>query len=143
MKKTIAIMITALGTAMWGAAALADDLTSLRGDQGLMDMSPEPEKKRVEVIEGGFERSFKEQPPMISHAVDKYPVTLNQNGCLKCHSEKTYEKEKAPRVSDSHYMDRDGNKLERLAPRRYFCMQCHAVQLKGAPLVENTFEGRR
>lgn len=143
MNKTSTIMMSTLGAAVLSTAVLAGDLASLRGDQALMEISPEPDKKRVEVVQGGFERSFQEQPPMISHGVDKYPITLHQNGCLKCHSEKTYEKEKAPKVGDSHYLDRDGNKLERLAPRRYFCLQCHAVQLKGEPLVGNTFEGRR
>jgi cytochrome c-type protein NapB len=80
-------------------------------------------------------------PPMVPHAVDKYEVNLKYNGCLKCHSEKTYEREKAPKIGDSHYVSRDGKVLETLSSRRYFCNQCHAPQVDAKPLVENKFVG--
>ena len=37
-------------------------------------------------------------------------------------------------------MDRDGNFLAEVSPRRYFCEQCHVVQFDARPLVENRFE---
>ena len=40
-------------------------------------------------------------------------------------------------MSVSHYMDRDGNFLAEISPRRYFCEQCHVVQFDAKPLVEN------
>lgn len=101
-----------------------------------------PERYKVEVVQGGIERSYKEQPPMIPHAIDKYEISLRLNGCLKCHSEETYQVEKAPKLGDSHYLDRDGNRLDRLSMRRYFCTQCHAVQFNSQPLVDNSFQGR-
>jgi nitrate reductase (cytochrome), electron transfer subunit len=105
--------------------------------------SAPPERYKVEVVQGGIERSYKEQPPMIPHAIDKYDISLRLNGCLKCHSEETYEAEKAPKLGDSHYLDRDGNRLPKISMRRYFCTQCHAVQFNPQPLVENSFKGRR
>ena len=37
-------------------------------------------------------------------------------------------------------MDRDGNFLAEVSPRRYFCNQCHVPQKDVKPLVENYFE---
>lgn len=114
-----------------------------RGELPLDGASAPPERRQVEVVQGGIPRSYKEQPPMIPHAIDKYEISLRLNGCLKCHSEETYQAEKAPKLGDSHYLDRDGKRLDKVSMRRYFCTQCHAVQLEGAPLVDNAFQGRR
>jgi len=40
----------------------------------------------------------------------------------------------------THYMNRDGNFLAEISPRRYFCNQCHVVQLDSKPMVENEFQ---
>lgn len=37
-------------------------------------------------------------------------------------------------------MDRDGNLLADISPRRYFCDTCHVVQLEVKPLVESNYE---
>jgi len=137
--KLIGILATA---ALLGVTSGFAAVESLRG-KSIEDPSVEPEKRKVEVVQCGIDRSFKEQPPVIPHDIEKYEITLKHNGCLKCHSETTYETEKAPRVGDSHYLDRDGKKLDSLSSRRWFCNQCHVVQLSGEPLVVNTFEGRK
>jgi cytochrome c-type protein NapB len=36
-------------------------------------------------------------------------------------------------------MDREGNFLAELSPRRYFCLQCHVPQAELKPLVGNRF----
>lgn len=136
---TLALCLTTLTG--WGAVH-AIDLVSERGT-AIESPSPEPEKRKVEVVQGGFDRSWETQPPMIPHDIEKYEISLRQNGCLKCHSETTAEKEKTKPTPESHFLDRDGNKTDHLSTRRYFCTQCHAPQLSGAPLVENTFEGLR
>ncbi len=141
MKKQIATLTLSLAALAMSTATLG--LESLRGGTDISDQSAEPVRLKVEVVQGGFDRSYKEQPPMIPHGIEKYSVDLRQNGCLKCHSEATAEKENTKPTPESHYLDRDGNKLEKLSSRRYFCTQCHTVQLEGAPLVENTFEGRK
>lgn len=144
------ILILLLGTLCsgpWVAVPAAADeraqpvVDPQRKDLPLQDESSAPLKHRVELVPGGIERSYKGQPPMIPHGIEKYEIKLGVNGCLKCHGENTYKVEKAKRIPDSHYRDRDGNKLTKVSGRRYFCTQCHAPQLTGAPLVENRFEG--
>jgi cytochrome c-type protein NapB len=142
---TLTLTLTLSLSLALGAASpgIALGVESLRGGSDLTAESAKPEKRKIEVVQGGFDRSFKEQPPMIPHGIDKYKVDLRQNGCLKCHGEATAEKENTKPTPESHYLDRDGNKLDKLASRRYFCTQCHTVQMEGAPLVENVFEGRQ
>ena len=144
MKMQLATLTLSLSLALGATCpSVVSGVESLRGDSDLTAESAKPEKRKVEVVQGGFDRSYKEQPPMISHAVDKYSIDLRQNGCLKCHSEATAEKENTKPTPESHFLDRDGNKLDKLSSRRYFCTQCHTVQMEGAPLVENIFEGRQ
>ena len=59
---------------------------------------------------------------------------------LACHSRGRAASTQAVAVSVSHYMDRDGNFLAEISPRRYFCEQCHVAQVDVKPLVENRFE---
>ena len=37
-------------------------------------------------------------------------------------------------------MDRDGQMLADVSPRRYFCTACHVPQADAQPLVDNTFK---
>ena len=141
MKKSVVMCVVAV-LAMFFTASAISDVQSLRGDD-LETMSAEPAKKKVVSVKGGIMRSYKEQPPMVPHTVDKYEINLKNNGCMKCHSEKTYEKEKAPKVGDSHYVTRDGKVQDTISSRRYFCNQCHATQVGAEPLVQNTFVGSR
>ena len=142
MKKSILTLMAAAAALTVMPGAWTAQIESLRGDD-ITKASAEPERKKLIEVQGGIERSYKEQPPMIPHEVDKYEINIKTNGCFKCHTPETYEKEKAPVVSDSHFLDRDGNKLDHISSRRYFCTQCHAPQLNGEPLVKNLFEGRK
>ena len=142
MKKYVAIVSLSLAAAGMCGAMSAVAIDSLRG-AGIEDMSTKPDKLKVDVVQGGFERTFKEQPPMIPHGIEKYELNLRLNGCMKCHSMATAEKENTKPTPESHFLDRDGNKLDKVSSRRYFCTQCHTVQLKGEPLVDNAFEGRQ
>ena len=84
-------------------------------------------------------RNYPMQPPLIPHDIRGYQVNLNTNKCMSCHSRKQTEKSQAPMVSVTHYMDRDGNFLAEISPRRYFCSQCHVTQAEVKPVVENEF----
>ncbi len=137
-RKVISLTLLALTAVMFSLPAMS--VESLRGDDAPNGPSVKVGKYRVKSEEGGYERNFKKQPPLIPHKVDKYRITLKNNGCLKCHSEKAYKKEDAPKVGDSHYIARDGKKLEHVSRRRYFCVQCHIPQVDSDPLVENTYE---
>lgn len=142
MKKTFITLLAVLAALVFTGAAIAG-VSSLRGEQEILDTAKKASKKKQMIVEGGIERSYKLQPPVIPHKIDKEKINLKMNTCMKCHSEKTYEKKKAPKIGDSHYVARDGKVLETLSSRRYFCSQCHAPQVNADPLVENTFEGAK
>ena len=86
------------------------------------------------------DRNFTDQPPLVSHAVDDYPVTKDFNKCMDCHSWENARKEKATKVSSTHFEDANGKKLTSVSSRRYFCTQCHVPQIDAKPLVANTFQ---
>ena len=84
-------------------------------------------------------RSYPMQPPVIPHSTRNYELNKNNNKCLSCHARQRTEDSQAPMISVTHFMDRDGNFLAEISPRRYFCTQCHVTQVDAKPLVENTF----
>ena len=43
-------------------------------------------------------------------------------------------------LSVTHYMDREGNFLAEISPRRYFCNQCQITQTMTRDVIENEFE---
>ena len=141
MKKSVIVLAMAMAmTAAFYTTAALSEVMSLRGDE-LTSSAQKPKKMKIQSVSGGIERSFEQQPPMVPHTVDKYEINLKNNGCMKCHSEETYEREKAPKVGESHYIDRDGKVLKTLSSRRYFCNQCHTTQVGAEPLVQNNFVG--
>lgn len=141
MRKPITTLLLAVIALLASGMSTAEEIRSLRG-HALTEESDDVINKAIMAVPGGFEVAWEAQPPMIPHPIDKYSVDLRQNGCLKCHSPATYEANKAPKIADSHFFDRDGNPTEKVAPRRYFCTQCHAPQAAAMPLVENVFQGR-
>ena len=85
-------------------------------------------------------RNYPEQPPVIPHTIDGYQITLHTNQCLTCHARQFIEGSGAPMISVTHFMDRDGQVLADVTPRRYFCTACHVQQTDAQPLVPNTFK---
>ncbi len=87
-------------------------------------------------------RTFSTQPPVIPHAVDNFDeINLEGNQCMDCHSAANYKKKNSPMAGVSHFVDREGKKLEEASAARYNCVQCHVPQVDAPPLVENTFQG--
>lgn len=84
-------------------------------------------------------RNYPEQPPVIPHNIRDYQLTLNNNQCLTCHSRQYTSGSQAPMISITHYVDRDGQTLGGVTPRRYFCLQCHVPQTVAQPVVRNDF----
>lgn len=84
--------------------------------------------------------NYVNQPPVIPHSVDGYQVTKNVNRCLQCHGVEHYRATGAPRVSPTHFTDRDGRVSSEVSPRRYFCLQCHVPQTDAHPIVDNDFQ---
>lgn len=84
-------------------------------------------------------RNYPDQPPIIPHKTDNYQIDLDANKCLTCHSRTAVEVSQAPMISVTHFMDREGQTLATVSPRRYFCTQCHVTQTDAKPLVKNNF----
>lgn len=85
-------------------------------------------------------RSYAMQPPTIPHKTDNYQVDRFANKCMTCHARTRVGETQATPISITHYQDRDGNFLADVSPLRYFCDQCHVVQMDGAaPAVKNRF----
>jgi cytochrome c-type protein NapB len=141
MKKSIVTLLVFMVTLAFTGTAMSVEF--LRGNQELQDAAKKSDDRKQTVVKGSIDRSYKIQPPMIPHKIDKEEINLKTNTCMKCHSEKTYKEKKAPKAGDSHYVTRDGKVLETISSRRYFCNQCHALQLDAPPMVENQFEGAK
>jgi nitrate reductase (cytochrome), electron transfer subunit len=84
-------------------------------------------------------RNYAMQPPVVPHKIEGYQLDKNANKCMMCHARTRTQESQAPMISVTHFMDRQGNFLAELSPRRYFCLQCHVPQADLKPLVENEF----
>ena len=84
-------------------------------------------------------RNYPEQPPVIPHTTEGYQIDLNGNKCLSCHARARTGESQAPMVSITHFMDRDGQFLASVSPRRFFCTECHVPQSTAKPPVGNDF----
>ncbi|WMC11998.1 nitrate reductase cytochrome c-type subunit [Oceanimonas pelagia] len=121
------------------AAPDAGNLEALRGKLPL-DRDPAPARIADPLKDQGIQdRDYIHQPPLIPHQVRDYEVDLKVNQCLSCHGWKNAASRNAPRVSPTHYENRDGLTLSDISPRRYFCLQCHVPQTGAEPLVDSTF----
>jgi cytochrome c-type protein NapB len=129
-----------LGLAALAAAAHGADAPRLTGTTPPVETPPAPPLARDVNLEGRRAmRNYPEQPPVIPHAIQGYQLSLATNRCLTCHRRQYVEASGAPMISVTHYIDREGQMLADVAPRRYFCTQCHVPQTDAPPLVENTF----
>jgi cytochrome c-type protein NapB len=120
-----------------GTATLTD---GMRGPTAIADELKPPPLGNADNRDIRRERAYPMQPPTIPHKIDNYQVDKNMNACLNCHSRGRATLTQAVPVSVTHYMDRDGNFLAEVSPRRYFCEQCHVTQVDAKPLVETRFE---
>ena len=137
MKKIAVIFVSLLALVTYALAD--DDIATLRG--GPIDEEKDPPTiADVENKDIKRARNYPMQPPTIPHTIRDYRVDLNSNKCLSCHSRKQTAASQAPMISVTHYMDRDGNFLADVSPRRYFCEQCHVVQTNAPALVGNDFK---
>ncbi len=116
-----------------------DQLATLRKGSISEEADP-PRMMTAENKDIKRKRNYPMQPPIIPHKIEHYTVNLNANKCLTCHSRRHTGDSQAPMVSVTHYMDRDGNFLAEVSPRRYFCNQCHVPQVDTNPLVVNDFK---
>lgn len=139
------VLILAVSPIMLSLNANAADKETINSLATLRDATPidaQKEPNRIpKVVNKDIKqgRNYPMQPPVIPHTVRNYEVNKNNNKCMSCHSRQRTEESQAPMVSVTHYMNRDGNFLAEISPRRYFCNQCHVTQQDAKPLVDNTF----
>lgn len=132
------------GLAMMGVGSIASaqEVQSLRGPVGIDETGENPDVFRLD--DGNrFTKNYRQQPPLIPHKVDKYEIDLKVNQCLRCHDWPGNVQNRAPKISETHYFDRNGVALDRVSRNRWFCNQCHVPQTDAPALVGNTFEPAR
>jgi nitrate reductase cytochrome c-type subunit len=144
MKKTmkkivLSLTVTGLMAALTSTAIAEVEVATLRESADLADLNQAPVMQKVENHDQKRSRAYPVQPPTIPHKIDNYQIDLNFNKCLSCHNRENTEESQAPMVSVTHYMDRDKQILADVSPNRYFCTQCHVIQLDAKLLVETDF----
>lgn len=136
------ILAMALVAGIFGCASF-QGIATLRGaDASTADQAPAAQKLYVGKKPGAgapIERSFKEQPPLVPHAVENFDeITVADNQCLECHGPANYVKKSSPKLGDSHLVAVGGANVRM---DRYQCNTCHVPQVDAKPLVVNTFVG--
>ena len=120
------------------------DLNSLRGTEAVHATPSAPELMKFINDKENIDRTFEEQPPLVPHSNEKYAINLQENKCLDCHvKQEGKEEAKSVEMSDSHFVDRDGNKLAKPSAGRYFCNQCHVPQVDAPPLIGSNFQAAK
>ena len=132
-------LVLAAITLLAASAAVAQSLDQLRGPAPLTEEAAPPRMAPVENRDLRRARNYPEQPPTIPHSIEGYRIDRNSNKCLSCHSRAAVAQSQAPMVSITHFMDRDGQFLASVSPRRYFCVQCHVPQSPVRPPIVNRF----
>ena len=146
MNKTLKLTIAAVATCITALAFAADNTKSMRGiDVAAPDQTAETKAyvgKRPGSSGDKVARTFSTQPPVIPHSIENFDeINLENNQCMDCHAAANFKKKNAPKVGDSHFITREGKKLEEASSARYNCVQCHVPQVDAPPLVENEFKG--
>lgn len=141
MKKPLLIPVFgAILTAIIATVAIAENQVAT-----LRDAAPLDENESAPVIAKTVNsdirqvRNYPEQPPVIPHKIDGYQIDIKYNQCLTCHARSAIEVSQAPMVSVTHFMDREGQTLASVSPRRFFCTQCHVPQSEAPLKLQNTF----
>lgn len=145
-RKQVFTVALALIVLVCGIVTVADQFPDTPGPDGirkggtLFETFKAPPLADPVAAQGRRVRAYPEQPPTIPHVIRGYKITKNHNRCLDCHQRVQTGVSGAPMVSITHFMDRDFQVLADVAPRRYFCLQCHVPQTNVKPPVGNTFE---
>lgn len=132
-------LMVGLTVAGLGVAQELKGIKSLR-DAPLTEQSAAPEVLKQSTPADGFGRAYRQQPPLIPHKTDGYQITADNNQCMTCHDWPGNLRVNAIKISETHYVDRQGVRLDKVAGTRYFCTQCHVPQADAKPLVGNTFQ---
>jgi len=144
--KQVFSIVGALIVLVCGLAAIAQQFPSTPGPNGirkggtLFEELNAPQLADPVNAQSKRVRAYPEQPPTIPHTIRDYQIDKNVNRCLECHNRIQTGVSGAPMISITHFMDRDFQALADVAPRRYFCLQCHVPQTNAKSSVGNTFK---
>ena len=119
-----------------GGAQLVD---RMRGDVPITQTTTPPPIVNPDNSDVRRNRNYAMQPPVVPHKIEGYQLDKSANRCMMCHARSRVQESQAPMISVTHFMDRQGNFLAELSPRRYFCLQCHVPQADLNPLIDNRF----
>ncbi len=134
------LLALAVLTATASTSLVAQTVSSgLRGATPLNEEGPAAPMSPTRNTAEREPRNYPEQPPVIPHGIDGYQIDINGNKCLSCHARARTGESQAPMVSITHFMDRDGQFLASVSPRRFFCTECHVSQSVATPPVSNDF----
>ncbi len=141
MKKLIAIAAASAAAVMMVAGlSFAQDNGGVKSLRGVQIDEPRPIEQLAKQDKQRFTRAYRQQPPLIPHAIDQYQIDKRVNQCLGCHDWTNAGAKNAPTLSMTHYLDREGRQGDEIAGTRWFCNQCHVPQVGVDPLVENVFQ---
>lgn len=138
----VAALAVVLAAPLAAVGPLAQEAKAPKGlrEAPLTETSTAPDFAKQSVPAGGFDRAYRQQPPLIPHKVEGYQITSDNNACMGCHDWPGNTRVNAPKISETHYVDRQGVRLDKVAGTRYFCQQCHVPQADAKPLVGNMFK---
>src|SRR5437764_10508164 len=127
----LAIILAAVSTPLRAQTVSS----ALRGSTPLNEEGPAAPMTPMRNTSEKETRNYPEQPPVIPHSIEGYQIDINGNKCLSCHARARTGESQAPMVSITHFMDRDGQFLASVSPRRFFCTECHVPQSVSTPPV--------
>lgn len=145
-RKQLFVGVLTVTALLSGLATIAEQFPPTPGPDGIRkggtlfeELTP-PKIADPVNAQGKRVRAYPEQPPTIPHTIRDYQIDKNNNRCLDCHTRIQTGVSGAPMISITHFMDRDFQVLASVAPRRYFCLQCHVPQTNVQVPVGNTFK---
>lgn len=134
------VLLLVIAVAAGSTSLLAQSLKlGLRGPTPLDQEGPAAPMTPMRNTSEKEPRNYPEQPPVIPHAIEGYQIDINGNKCLSCHARARIGESQAPMVSITHFMDRDGQFLASVSPRRFFCTSCHVPQNMVKAPIANDF----
>lgn len=143
MKLSTLIVLIVVTCAVGLAGQAIAEVKSLRG-AAIPSTIQAPEFEKFIKDKENVDRTFEEQPPVVPHENEKYAINLKENKCLECHmKQKGKDEAKSVEMSESHFMDRNGNKLDKPSGGRHFCTQCHVPQVDRTPLIGTSFQAAK
>ncbi len=142
MKQIPPLLLALAFAAALPVVSKAQEVLPLRGEVGVDEHNEAPPPAR---LRSGrvFPRAYRQQPPLIPHRIAGYQIDLRVNKCLSCHDWPNNVEEGAPKISETHYVDRNGVALDHVARTRWFCTQCHVPQTNAPSLVKNEFKNAK